>query len=84
LVCRDGERFDEGRVIVADGVGDLQQTIGGYGPVILHAAGHVDTEHLQLVAEIGRSHPARLARAAIEDRFDDDAVAFAKAAAVGR
>ena len=45
-------------------------------PSILHPAGDVHAQHLQVVAEIRRAHPAGAARAAELDGLDDHAVAF--------
>ena len=69
--------------MIGDGVGKLQQPRGGHRPVLLHPAGDIHAQHLQVVAEVGRTHPAGAARAAELDGLDDHAVAFHEAADAG-
>src|SRR5437763_8830258 len=58
-----------------------------FGPhriVLAHAAGQVDAEHLELIAEIRRAHPTRAARAAAHDWLDHDPVAGGEPAVLRR
>src|SRR5205823_6262442 len=78
------ERLDHRRRVVAERVGDLQEMLRSHRIVLAHAAGEVDAEHLELIAETRGAHATRAAGAAAHDRLDHDAVAGCKPAVLRR
>ena len=80
-VGRDGERLDHGGVVVRERGRHLDEALGRHRPVLLHAAGQLHAAHLELVAEIGRAHPAGAAGVAEAERLDHDVIARGEAAA---
>ncbi len=78
VVSGDSKGLDECGVVVAERVRDPEKARSGHRPVLLHAARRIDAQHLQLVAQIARAHPARAAGPAEDQGFDDDPVALAE------
>src|SRR5262249_8862538 len=84
VVSGDSQWLDDGGVVVAERIGNLEQPLGRDRPVVLHAAGKLAATHLQAIAEIRGAHPARSARPAELDRLDDHAITLPEAAPRGR
>jgi hypothetical protein len=84
VVHGDGQGLDQRGVVVADRIRHAQEPRGADGPVLAHPARKIDSENLELVAEVGGAHAAGAASSAADDGLDHHAIARGESAGPGR
>ena len=81
-VQADGQRLGHGGLHPAHAVGDLDQHISRMAEVLGHAAFHMHTQHMQVVAAVSAADGTGVAVAAVQIRVHDHTVAHLDAVLV--